>query len=146
MLVSRELKEKGVDMAAQSIDVFRVEIDDKPGALQGLLSGVSDAGLNIFHMAAFSCGGGKGMAYFVPDKPEGLEEFASSRDLTLEKLAGFLLSGVDKVGVGAAVTKPLSEAGVNMLVGSATVSQGEYYLMIVVSQEDAEKAAAALGA
>ena len=133
-------------MAAHGIDVFRVEIDDEPGALQGVLSGVSDAGLNIFHMAAFSCGGGKGMAYIVPDKPEGLEEFVASKGLTLEKCAGFLLSGVDKVGVGAAVTKPLSDAGVNLLVGSATVSQGEYYLLIVVSQEDAGKAAAALGA
>ena len=133
-------------MAVQRIDVYRVEIEDRPGALRGLLAGVSEAGLNIFHMAAFSCGGGMGMAYFVPDKPEGLEEYAKNKVLSLEKCAGFLLSGVDKVGVGADVTKPLSDAGVNLLVGSATVSEGKYYLLVVVALADGEKAASALGA
>lgn len=136
----------GDDMAAQRIDVYRVEIEDRPGALQEMLSGVAEADLNLLHLAAFSCGGAKGMAYCVSDKPDGLREFAGSRGQGVEKCAGFLLSGIDRVGVGAEVTRPLSDAGINVVVGTATVSEGDYYLLIIVEDKDGDAAAAALGA
>ncbi len=132
-------------MTAQQVTIQKLEIEDKPGALQEVLSGVAAANANILHLAAFSLGGGKGETYFIPDKPEAIKEYAQSQGLALTEYAGFLLSGMDKIGAGAEVTKPLADAGVNVVLSTATVIGGEYYLLIVVKKEDAEAAVGALG-
>ncbi len=131
-------------MAATRIDVYRLDIEDRPGSLQEMLAGVSEAELNIVHLAAFSCGEGKGHAYFVPEQPWALDDYARANGLELVRCAGFIFTGSDRIGLGAELVKPLSEAGVNVLVGTATVAEGLYYLLLIVSEEDAEAAERAL--
>jgi hypothetical protein len=133
-------------MAVQRLTVNRIAIEDKPGALQEVLSAAADSDSNILHLAAFSVGAGKGEAYLVPDKTDALKDYTKSKGMELEEYAGFLLSGIDRGGVGAEVTKPIADAGVNIVLSSANVVGGDYYLLIVVEQKDAEATAKALGA
>ena len=133
-------------MAATRLTVRKLAIEDRPGALQEVLAAAAESGANILHLAAFSTGGGNGEVYFVTDTPEALGEYARSKGLALEEYAGFLLSGMDRIGVGAETTKPLADAGVNVVLSTATVSGGEFNLLIVVEMKDAEAAAEALGA
>lgn len=133
-------------MAVQRLTVNRIAIEDRPGALQEVLAAAADSNSNVLHLAAFSVGAGKGETYLVPDKPEELKEYAKSKGMELEEYAGFLISGTDRSGVGAEVTKPIADAGVNIVLSSANVVGVDYYLLIVVEQKDAETTARALGA
>ena len=132
-------------MAVQRVMVNRIAIEDRPGALQEVLSTAADSNSNILHLAAFSVGAGKGEAYLVPDKTEALEKYAQLKGVELEEYAGFLVSGMDRSGVGAEVTKPIADAGISIVLSSANVVGGEYYLLIVVEQKDAESTAKAIG-
>lgn len=133
-------------MAVKRVEVNMLEIEDRPGALQEVLAGASMSNTNILHLAGFSIGGGKGAAYLVPDRPGALKDYAMSKGLALKEYAGFLISGADKIGVGADVTGKVAEAGVNVALSTATVVGGEYYLLIAVEREDEEVAAGVLGA
>lgn len=132
-------------MAVQRVMVNRIAIEDRSGALQEVLSAAANSNSNILHLAAFSVGAGKGEAYLVPDKTEALEKYAQSKGTELEEYAGFLVSGMDRSGVGAEVTKPIADAGISIVLSSANVVGGEYYLLIVVEQKDAESTAKAIG-
>lgn len=133
-------------MAAERQTVYRVEIEDRPGALNELLESTADTGANIVFMAAFSSGQGRGDAYLVPDKPDALKEMVRSLKLTVNEYAGFLLSGADAVGVGAEVTKPLADEGINIVLSAAMASGGTYQLLILVDPMYADAAAKAIGA
>jgi len=133
-------------MGVQKQTVQKTAIEDRPGALQELLSSIGDSGANVVFMIALSAGAGKGAAYVIADKPEVLKDAVKSTELAVEELTGFLLSGADKVGLGAEVTTPLSDAGINIVLSTATVAAGEYQLLILVDPEYIEAAANALGA
>lgn len=132
-------------MSVHRASVFKMDIEDRPGSLRELLSATAEGGVNILNLAAFSTGGGKGAAFCMVDKPEALEQMAASKGMALEKYAGFLIDGPDEVGVGADVTKPIADASINMVLSTALVVEGQYYLMIVVEGEDAKAAQSALG-
>lgn len=131
-------------MALQRATVFKVEIEDVPGALLGLMPGLAEKGVNLLNLGAFSAGGGKGAAYCIADKPDELKIFADENGIVTEELAGFLLDGLDEVGAGATIFKRVADAGVNMVLATATVVEGKYYLLIAVNEADAAAAAEVL--
>lgn len=133
-------------MGARKQTVQKIAIEDRPGALQELLSSIADSGANVVFMVALAAGAGKGAAYVIADKPEALKDAIQSTELAVEELTGFLLGGADKVGLGAEVTTPLSDAGINIVLSAATVAAGEYQLLILVDPQYIEAAAKALGA
>lgn len=132
-------------MAVAQDTVLKLEIEDEPGALHEVLLTTAEADSNVVFLTAFATGGGKGAAYVITDDPDVLVEYAKSRDIGVEEYHGFLMGGEDRVGVGAEVTKPLSEAGINVVLSAATVVAGTYQLLIMVNTRDAETAAKALG-
>lgn len=131
-------------MAAEQQTVYKIDIEDRPGALQEVLASTAEAGANVVFMAAFSTGGGKGAAYVITDNPLAVKEIAVSRGMAVEEFAGFLLGGADRVGLGAEVTKMVADAGVNVVLSAATVAGGEFQLLIMVDPGDADATARAL--
>ena len=132
-------------MATSRETVYKIEIQDKPGALYEVLSSAAGAGANVSFLAAFSAGGGTGAAFMIADKPDALKELAQSEGLTIEEYTGFLLRGADRVGAGADLTRPLADGGINILLSAATIAGGEYQLLILVDPADADAASKALG-
>lgn len=132
-------------MAIRRVTVNKISIEDRPGALHEVLSAAAKGGSNVLHLAALAVGEGKGQAYLISDKPGALDEFAKSRGLPLENFAGFLLDGANRVGLGADVTKPIADAGINVVLSTATVIGSDYYLLIVVDENDADSLLEALG-
>jgi hypothetical protein len=139
-------KKKGEKMAVKQIKVHCLEIEDKPGSLQGLLSQAASEGVDFQCFAAFSAGEGKGMVYLSAKDAGALEGCAAKSGLSVESAAGFIISGEDKVGAASEALKSLAEAGVNGVAGAAMVCDGEYQMLVVVSEADAGAAASALGA
>ena len=133
-------------MAVKRITVHCVEIDDKPGSLQKLLSQAAAANVDFHCFIATSSGGGRGHVCLSAKDPEGLEAWAKKAGIETTVSSGFVISGEDKVGAAAEGLKGLADAGINCVAGAATVCAGQYYLAIVVRAEDGEAAAKALGA
>jgi hypothetical protein len=133
-------------MAVKRMTVSMIEIEDRPGALQEVLAGAAVSETSIVQMAGFSVGGGKGAAFLVPDRPDALKDYAVSRGLAVKEYPGFLLNGADRIGLGSDVTRPLADAGINIVFSTATVVEGEYHLLIAVRPSDEDAAAEALGA
>ncbi len=133
-------------MAVKRISVHCVEIEDKPGSLQGLLGKAASKNVDFIGFVAYSAGGGRGRVCLSAKDPAALEACAKETGVKATSMTGFLISGADKVGVAAADLKGLADAGINGVAGAAMVCDGQYQMLIVVADSDGDAAAAALGA
>ncbi len=131
-------------MAVKRITVHCVEIEDKPGSLQKLLSQAASANVDLLCFAAFSAGGGRGRVYISGKDPQVLEDCAQKAEIEAIPAAGFIVSGDDKVGAAAEALKGLAEAGINGVAGAAMVCDGQYQMLIVVAAEHGDAAEKAL--
>jgi hypothetical protein len=132
-------------MAIKRIVVSCTEIEDTPGSLHKLLSQIAAAGVDLVCAAAFSTGQGRGQVCLSAKEPLTLKAFAEKSNLQLTPAAGFIISEPDVVGAAAAALKPLADAGINGLAGTAMICNGQYHMLIVVSASDGDAAAEALG-
>ncbi|UCF00234.1 MAG: hypothetical protein JSV82_03955 [Planctomycetota bacterium] len=133
-------------MAVKKITVHCVEIEDKPGSLQGLLAQVASANVDLQCFAAFSAGGGRGQVYIGAKDPQACETCAKDAGIEVTPAAGFIVRGEDKVGAAAESLRALANVGINGIAGSAMVCNGQYQMLVVVDAADGDAAAAALGA
>jgi hypothetical protein len=133
-------------MAVKRITVCCVEIDDKAGSLQQLLSQAASANVDFQCIAAFSAGGGVGRVYLGPKDLAVCQACAADAGIEATEAAGFIVSGEDKVGAAAEDLKGLADAGISGVAGTAMVCDGQYQMLVVVNAEDGDAAAAALGA
>ena len=133
-------------MAVKRITVRCVEIEDKPGSLQGLLAKISSANVDLLCLAVFSAGGGRGKVYLSAKDPEALAAFVRGAGIEASAAAGFMISGGDKVGAAGEALKGLAEANINGVAGAAMVCDGEYRMLVVVDAADGDGAGEVLGA
>ena len=133
-------------MAVKKVAVHYVEVEDKPGGLQGLLAQAASASVDFQCFAAFSAGGGKGRVYLGAKNEGALKACAEEAGIKATATAGFIISGDDKVGAAAEMLKGLADAGINGVAGAAMVCDGSYRMLVVVDATDDEAAAKALGA
>lgn len=133
-------------MAVKRVSIYCVEIEDKPGSLQGLLAEAAEAGVDFECFAAFSAGGGRGQLCLGAKDPAALASCAKSHGIEAKEAAGFIISSEDKVGAAAGALEGLAKAGINGVAGAAIVGGAQYQMLIVVAAADADAAAVALGA
>jgi hypothetical protein len=133
-------------MAVKRIVVHCVEVEDKPGGLQGLLSQAASANVDFQCFAAFSAGGGKGQIYLSAKDGVALKACVEKAGIEATAAAGFIISGDDKVGAAAEALKGLADAGINGVAGAAIVCDDSYRMLVVVDAGDGKAAAKALGA
>ena len=133
-------------MAAKKITVHSVQIEDKPGSLFQLLAKAAAEGVDFNCLSACSCAGGAAMAYLSAKNPESLKAWANKAAVKLTEMAGFMISGEDKVGAAAEDLKPLADAEINGVAASAMICNLGYGMVVIVNAADADAAAEALGA
>jgi hypothetical protein len=133
-------------MAVKRISVHAVQIEDKPGSLHKLLAKAAADGVDLNGLSACACSGGTAAAYLSAKNPEALKACAIKAGIQMTEMAGFMLTGDDKVGGAAEVLKPLADAGVNGVAAAAMVCDGGYGMIVIVNSADADAAAKALGA
>lgn len=132
-------------MAIKRMIVSCTEIEDTPGSLHKLLSQIAAANIDLVCAAAFSTGQGQGRVCLSAKEPLALKTFAEKANLQLTPAAGFIISEPDAVGAAAAALKPLADAGINGLAGTAIICDGQYHMLIVVAASDGDATAEALG-
>lgn len=133
-------------MAAKRIAIHAVEIENKPGSLQKLLTKAAADGVDLNGLSACACSGGSAMAYLSAKNPEALKACAIKAGIEVRELAGFMLTGNDTPGAAAEALMPLAGAGINCVAAAAMVCNGGYGMIIIVESADADAAAKALGA
>ena len=124
------------------ITVHYLEIEDKPGSLQELLTQAASANVDLMCFAAFSAGDGRGRVYVSAKDPGAFKALGIEGTAA----AGFIVGGEDKVGAAAESLKGLADAGINGVAGTAMVCDGQYQMLIVVDAADGDAAEKALGA
>jgi len=133
-------------MAVKRISVHCVEIEDKPGSLQELLSQAASENVDFQCFTAFSTGERKGQVCLGAKDPSAIAACASKAGIEAAEAVGFIISGDDKVGAAAEALKGLADAGINGCTGAAMVYGGQYQMLVVVAASDGDAAAQALEA
>lgn len=131
----------------ERIDVWMGEIEDRPGGLSERLAKLADSGVDLRYGFARRTEQGKGV--FFAD-PVGAQQARVMRQAGLEKskdLQALRVSGTNKIGVTAKITRALADQGINLrgLAGAAIGNRCVFYILFD-SKDDAKKAEKTLGA
>lgn len=126
-------------MSVTRVWVHRIDIEDKPGGLRNLLLQLAQEGVDLLCVAACTCGS-RGIVDICGKDPKALKAAVDKAGIGFTEMAGFLISGDDKVGAGAEALKGLAEAGINGIAGSAMVFDRQFKMLIIVDAEDGDAA------
>lgn len=133
---------------ATRADVWAATIKDRPGGLAEKLTALADAGADLDFVVSRRIPEkpGKGVVFVTPVKGARQVKAAKAAGFQkTDKLHSVRVEGIDKPGVGAAMTKALADAGLNIrgLSGAAMGRSFVGYLALD-SAQDAVKAVAVL--
>lgn len=130
----------------QLVEYFYVQVPDKPGEGARLLAQLKEAGVNLLAFSGFPVGR-KGQLDFVPEDAKAFKATARKAKWQLSSAKKvFLITGDDRVGVGADLLGKLAEAKLNIVASHAiTAGAGRFGMLLWVKPEDVRKAAKALG-
>ena len=130
-------------LTVEKIDIWTVEMDDRPGATTGLFSVLAEAGADLqFALARRQPDKlGKGILFVSPIQPGKVEEaarragFASRSDVV-----GVRVTADNKPGLGFKMTQALGAAGLNLRALSAhTIGKQCVIVAAFDNAADAEK-------
>src|ERR671914_583368 len=99
----------------KKVDVWSGEIADRPGGLGAAVEALSNAGANLEFLVSRRAPDrpGTGVVFLTPVKGAKQKNAAQSAGLsTTDSLHSVRVEGPDKAGLGAKLTRALSEAGI----------------------------------
>jgi hypothetical protein len=129
------------------VEYYYVNVPDKPGEGERILSALRESEVNLFAYLGFPAGGGQSQVDLVPEDPAAFRQAAEGAGLTLsEAKQAFLIQGDDRVGAVGDVIAKLAEGNINITAAAATsAGSGRYGMILWVAPADYERAADALG-
>lgn len=131
---------------AERVSFLKTEIEDKPGALLGLMKDLKAKNVGVAGLWGHGAGGGKATLYAIGKNRKKLKAVLKASGLSAEEGTGFFLKGTDKTGAMVKPLKALAEAGINIGALDGIAVGGRYGSFIWVDPSDVDKAAKALGA
>ena len=133
------------NLIVERVDVWAATIQDKPGGLAKILTGLKDAGADLDFVIARRAPEkpGTGVVFVTPLR--GDREVAAASTLgfnVTSSLKSLRIEGQNKPGVASALTNRLADAGINLHGLSAAVIGTKFIIYISLDNaEDAVKAA-----
>ena len=133
-----------MDLVVEHVDVWAAGLQDKPGELAGVLSGLRAAGADLEFVIARRAAEtpGKGVVFVTPLR--GDMEIAAAAQLgfnVAQTLHSVRIMGPNQPGIGAQLTQKLADAGINLRGFSASVIGPQFIAYAAVdSRTDADKA------
>ena len=131
---------------AQRVKYFKVNLENKPGALLKIMTELKAKNLGLCGLWGFATAGEKAELYVIPKNPDKLRSLWTASGLFADEGTGFWLKGADRTGALNKSLEALASAGVNIDSIDAVAVGGRFGSFIWVGHADVEKAAAALGA
>ena len=134
-------------LTVKKIVLWRSEVENKPGALAGILEPPATAGADFKVVMGYRHGAATGGAvievYPVAGKKQGAA--AGAAGLSASAIPALLVEGRDRPGLGCAIAQSLSAAGINIAFFMAQVIGKNFAAVIgFESEADAKKAAPAI--
>lgn len=124
------------------IDVWAGDILNRPGMLARVLEAVSNAGAQLEFMIARKVTDNTSRVFVAPLK--GAKQTRAAADVGMVRADGMhalRIDGPDRPGLGAAVTRAVADAGINLRGASAAaVGKKAVLYLAFQSEEDLKKA------
>lgn len=131
-------------LSVKKVELWRREVENRPGRLADVLGALADSGANLGIVMAYRYTGDPSIGAIEVYPVSGKKRVAAARAAGLEPLAisALRLEGVDRPGTGRAIARVLAEKGLNI---SFLVAQtiGRRYSAVVGFDTEAEAALAA---
>lgn len=132
------------------MDVWVGEIQDKPSALAEVLTALADAGANLESLLARRQADKPGTGVVFASSLTGAKAVKAAKAVGMHRstsLAALKVTGTNKAGVGAQLTKTVGDAGINLRgVQAAAIGNKFVAYLAFDSAADANKALRALKA
>ncbi len=137
-----------MDLIAERVDVWAARIEDQPGSLANILTGLREAAADLNFILARRESGppGQSVVYITPLTGDAELEAAATLGFNLTaRVHSVRVEGQNQPGIAAQLAAQLAAAGLNLRGFSAAVLGTRFILYIGLdSAEDAVKALAIL--
>ena len=131
-------------VTVKTIKLWRSEVENKPGVLAGTLGPLSDAGVDLHIVMGYRYPGNENKAAIELYPVAGKKGIAAAQTAGLNPapLSVLLAEGDNKPGLGFAVAKAISDAGLNAAFLVAMVIGRKFSAVVgFENEEDTRKAA-----
>ena len=132
--------------AAQRVTFFKMNLEDKPGALLAVMRDLKAKNLSLVGLWGYSTSPGNAELHVAARNPDKVCNYWKSMGKLVSETPGFFLKGTDKTGALIHHLEALASAGVSMTGIDGVAVGGKYGSFVWVKPADVEKAAKALGA
>ena len=130
-------------ITVKKVTFWRSEIDNRPGALAGILGPLSSSKADLQAVMGYRYPGNPGRAAVevFPVSGKKVEAAAHAAGLAPAAIPALLVSGDNRAGLGASFAQALADAGINMDFLLALV-QGRRFSSVFGFETDADAARA----
>jgi predicted amino acid-binding ACT domain protein len=132
-----------MDLLVEHVDVWTATIQDKPGAVAGMLDGLREAGADLQFIIARRApdSPGKGVLFVTPLQGDREIEAAAQLGFNVTRSVNTVrVTGSDRRGIAAELTQRIAKKGVNLRGFSASAIGSQFVAYFAVdSREDADK-------
>lgn len=132
--------------AIKSVEVYAADIMNRPGSLARVLEALAAGGANLEFVIARQVNDNTSRVFVAPLK--GAKQLRAAGDVGLTKAKGMYaicVTGGDKAGLGAAITRRIASAGINIRgLSSGSIAKKNVCYIAFSSAEDAKRAAGAI--
>jgi hypothetical protein len=129
-----------------NVDVYAVDIMNRPGSLARVLEALASGGANLDFVIARQINENTSRVFVAPLK--GAKQIRAASDVGLTKAKGMTairVTGSDKAGLGAAITRGIAAAGINIRgLSSGSIAKKNVCYIAFSSAEDAKRATGAI--
>ena len=133
-----------MDLFVEQVDVWAASVEDHPGGLAQILTGLREAGTDLDFIIARRSSGKDGQAVVFVTPLRSDREVEAAADLgfnVTSSVHSLRIEGQNELGIAAAITDKLARSGINLHGFSAAVMGARFVIYIGFdSAEEAEKA------
>ncbi len=122
------------------VDVWAGDILNRPGTLARVLEGLTNAGAELEFMIARRVNAKTSRVFLAPIK--GAKQKRAASDLGLVRATGLCslrIEGPDRAGLGAEITRAVSDKGINLRGASAAAVGRKTVFYLALESEQARK-------
>ena len=125
------------------VALWRREIENKPGAVANVLENLRNIDLQVVMAYRYPGNPERGAVEVYPITSQKTVQAAQAAGLSASTIPALLVEGDNKAGLGYAITKALSEAGINLeFVVGQVVGRKQSTVIGFESGDDARRAVA----
>jgi hypothetical protein len=133
-------------ISVKEIELWRIEVQNKPGVLAGVLAPMAEAGADLHVVMGYRYPGRETKAAIevFPVKSKKQAAAAEAAGLKPSSIPTLLIEGDNKPGLGHSIAQALADGGINMGFLIAQVIKGRYSAVLGFETADDAKNAAPL--